>query len=189
MKKRNESGNDDITMRQPPQLPQIAEATSATTSTSRTAATPRTRTTPSPVTPRTTTKQRSMTQTPHHNLIITNSWKKKRKAPAGKKSNTSKRKPRSGIGQVDTLFATAFPPAKSPHHKCTYTDCHLDDHMLFKLASEKCNRQTCNLELHHVCMIEYGAKVYGEGAERIGLKNLCKSCFAIEAQEKVVKMI
>ena len=31
------------------------------------------------------------------------------------------------------------------------------------------------------------AKVYGEGAERIGLKKLCKVCFEIEAQEKGIK--
>ena len=36
---------------------------------------------------------------------------------------------------------------------------------------------------------EYGAKVCGECAERVGFKKLCKACFEIEAQEKGIKMM
>ena len=43
------------------------------------------------------------------------------------------------------------------------------------------------IEHQELRMNEYGAKVYGEGAERIGLKKLCKVCFEIKAQEKGIK--
>ena len=88
---------------------------------------------------------------------------------------------------VNSLFASDFPSAKSPHHSCTFTDCHVDGHLFYKVASEKCN--ICNLELHHVCMIEHGTNVYGEASEQVGLKKLCKSCFTKAAEAKGIKHV
>ena len=65
-----------------------------------------------------------------------------------------------------------FPHRKSPHHNCTYTDCQLDGNMFFKVASEKCSIQICNLELHHVCMNKHGHKTYGEDIEQVEMKNV-----------------
>ena len=86
-------------------------------------------------------------------------------------------------------FAAAFPFPKSPHHNCTYTDCQLRDNMFFNKASEKYGTSSCPFELHHVCMIEYGSRTYGEGAEAIGMRKLCKSCFTTALADKGVKKV
>ena len=113
-------------------------------------------------------------------------FQKKRKASVGK-TLKNKGKPRMDSTSINSLFASAFPSAKSPHHSCTFTDCHVDGHLFYKVASEKCN--ICNLELHHVCMIEHGTNVYGEASEQIGLKKLCKSCFTKAAEAKCIKHV
>ena len=116
----------------------------------------------------------------------------KRKANGGilRKKKTPRRKTPAEIEQVGTSFAAAFPPPKSPHHHCTYSDCQIEGHMLYKKSSETCNKETCSLELHHVCMIEYGTKTYGEeGGERMGMKKLCKSCMIKTATDMGIKML
>ena len=135
---------------------------------------------------------RLVTHTTRHTLMITNlpdmsraKITKVRKGTA-KKRKTSKRKK---IRQVCASFNAAFPAPESPHHNCTYTDCQLDGNMFFKVASEKCNVQTCNLELHRLCMNEHGHKAYGEDAERAGMKKMCKSCYEKAANDKGVNRL
>ena len=91
--------------------------------------------------------------------------------------------------QVEAAFAASFPSPKSPHHKCTYTDCQINSHIFFNKLSEKCGRPLCSLELHHPCMINYGSDTYGEASEEVGMRKLCKLCFTAAAIDKGLKHI
>ena len=105
------------------------------------------------------------------------------------KKSTIKRKVRAEIQKVGTSFAAAFPQEKSPH-RWTYNDCQIEGHMFFKNSSETCNKDTCSLELYHFCMIECGAKTYGEErGERMVMKKLCKSCMIQTATDMGIKRV
>ena len=111
-----------------------------------------------------------------------------KKPSAGKNITRSKRKASEVVlNQVDTAFATAFPSSKSPHHNFSCAHCHLSNHMFYKKASEKCGIESCSLELHHICMLEYGTKTYGEESESIGMRKFCESCFTKAAKKKKMK--
>ena len=105
-----------------------------------------------------------------------------------KRKRTSKAKKKENEQIVNASFAAAFPPPKSPHHNCSYDDCHIDSNMFFLTPSEKCNKCK-SLQLHHVCMIEYGSKTYGEAGEGVGMGKFCKSCFAKAATDKGINKI
>ena len=65
---------------------------------------------------------------------------------------------------------------KSTYHSCTYNNCHSVGHMLYKVASKKCNTKGCTNHLHHICMIEYSTAIYGDLAESFAMSKRCKSC-------------
>ena len=91
-----------------------------------------------------------------------------------KRRKTSKATPKGKAQKLNASFAAAFSPPKSPHHDCSCDDFHIDNHMFFNAKSEKCN--ICkSLQLHHVCMINYGSKTHGKAGECAGMGNYCKS--------------
>ena len=107
-----------------------------------------------------------------------------------RKKSTTKRKARAEIQQVGTSFVAAFSPAKLPRYHYTYNDCQIEGHMFFKQSFETFNKETCILKMYHVCMIERGAKTYGEeGGERMGMKKLCKSCMIETATDMVITRV
>ena len=65
---------------------------------------------------------------------------------------------------------------KSTFHSCSYNDCHVAGHMLYKVPSEKCNTNGCANHLHHICMIEYCTATYAHLEDRFDMSKRCKSC-------------
>ena len=141
---------------------------------------------------------------PRHNLIISPQQKRKRRSTSPPNKSNAKNKAATANTHmtpkkrrvrrkaqvnkaVEESFAVSFPLPKSPHHKCTYDECHTNAHMFYNKSSEKCNK--CSQELHHVCMIDYAAKLYGEDGERVGMKKLCKSCIEGVAKQMKLKKV
>ena len=71
-------------------------------------------------------------------------------------------------------FALFVLEYKSPHHQCIYSDCQVTGRTFFDYTSEKCNTKTCTHQLHHFCNINYASDTYGEDADNLPMKKLCK---------------
>ena len=65
---------------------------------------------------------------------------------------------------------------KSPHDQCTYIDCQVTGSMFLNKTSSKYNTKTCKNQLHQVCNINFASDTYGEDAERLPMKKMCKAC-------------
>ena len=86
-------------------------------------------------------------------------------------------------------FARCALEIKSSHHQCTYSDCQVTGSMFFGDPSEKCNTNTCTHQLHHVYNINCVPYTYGEDAERLPTKKLCKACLEKAAIDMGVKKV
>ena len=86
-------------------------------------------------------------------------------------------------------FAHCALKDKSPHHQCTYSDCQVTGSMFFDNPSKKCNTKTCTHQLHRVCNIYYASDKYGEYADLLPMKKLCKVCLEKSAIEIGVKKV